>query len=160
MLRFGKSEEEFQELYRTQFPRVRRTLLGMVGNGAVADELAQEAFLKAWRGLSQFGLRSSLKTWLYQVAINVGRDWLRSHKNRSPIAVEEDDPAPETQGIQDSLQELDDDTRPLLVLFYYEGMKIKELSLVLKLPEGTVKSRLHSAKAKLRELLLMRGFDV
>ncbi len=164
MIRLGKSEEDFQELFRTQHQRVRRMLQGMTGNAAVADELTQESFLKAWKGLAFFGLRSSLKTWVYQVALNTGRDWLRSHKNTTPLT--EVDTAtealitPEQRAIQEALLKLKDDVRELLVLHYYEGLDLKEIAGVLDIPIGTVKSRLFTAKGLLREELLNKGFDV
>ncbi len=164
MIRLGKSDEDFQELFRTQHQRVRRMLQGMTGNAAVAEELTQESFLKAWKGLAYFGLRSSLKTWVYQVALNTGRDWLRSHKNMAPLTEVEAAAAvvktPEQQAIQEALLGLKEDVRELLVLHYYEGLDLKEISAVLKIPVGTVKSRLFTAKGLLREDLLNKGFDV
>jgi RNA polymerase sigma-70 factor (ECF subfamily) len=135
----------------------------MTGSDSIAEELTQEAFIKAWKGLSQFGFKSSLKTWIFQVAINVGRDWLRSHKVRSLHqfeVVKEFSASSETLAVQEALLEIEDETRELLVLFYYEGMKLDEMSEILKIPEGTVKSRLHSARSKLKEKLMMKGFDV
>lgn len=164
MLSFFKQEEEFQELYRTHFHRVRRVLSGMTGSNAVAEELTQEAFLKAWSSLSGFGFRSTLKTWVYTVAINVGRDWLRSHKNIKMSELFEEGSleslSPESRAVQESLLETDEESREILVLTYYEGMTSQEISKVLKIPEGTVKSRLHYAKSKLQPLLVSKGFDV
>lgn len=164
MIRLGKSEKEFQDAYAAYAGSIHRTLRGMTGNESIAEELTQEAFIKAWKGLPQFGFKSSLKTWLFQVAINVGRDWLRGHKNRNsePIdsASEESSSGKESLAVQEALLEIEDDARELLVLFYYEGMKQDELSLVLKVPQGTIKSRLHTARMKLKEKLLMKGFDV
>jgi RNA polymerase sigma-70 factor (ECF subfamily) len=131
----------------------------------VAEELTQDAFIKAWKALPEFGLRSSLKTWIYQVAINVGRDWLRSHKTRNIDLSESneegnDSPTQEQLDIQEAILELEDDVREILVLFYFEGMKQEELSAILKVPSGTIKSRLHSARTKLKERLLHKGYDV
>ena len=162
MLRFGKSDKDFQDVYRDYSANIHRTLRGMVGNESIAEELTQEAFIKAWKSLPQFGFRSSLKTWVYQVAINVGRDWLRSHKGMT-LTSSEAESAPdknEQQAIHEALLEMDEDARTILVLFYWEGMKQEEMSHILKIPEGTVKSRLHTAKSKLKDLLLMKGFDV
>lgn len=164
MIRFGKSEKEFQNAYHDFSGSIHRTLKGMVGNEAIAEELTQEAFIKAWRGLPQFGFRSSLKTWLYQVALNVGRDWLRTHRTRffsdDFEKAGEERFTPEQRAVQESLLELDEDTRSLLILHYYEGFKLEEMAEVLKVPMGTIKSRLHSAKSKLKERLLLKGFDV
>ncbi len=163
MIRLGKSEEDFQELFRTQHQRVRRMLQGMTGNAAVAEELMQESFLKAWDKLSYFGLRSSLKTWVYQVALNTGRDWLRSHKNHAPLVDSLDapgGPTAESRAIQEALQSLREDVRELLILHYYEGLELTEIAQVLGIPTGTVKSRLFAAKRHLKTELLDKGFDV
>jgi RNA polymerase sigma-70 factor (ECF subfamily) len=160
---FGTTEEEFLEFYRTQRERVRRTLRGITNSSAVAEELTQEAFLKAWRNLPFFQRKSSLKTWVFQVAINVGRDWLRSHPKGASVLeerAEESKTSPETRAIQEALVDLEEETRTLLVLFYYEGLTLQELAKVLGVPLGTVKSRLHTAKGQLRSLLEKKGFDV
>lgn len=154
-----KSEAEFQALYRSHYGRIRRTLIGMTGNGAIAEELTQETFLKAWKGLPLFSRRSQLSTWLYQVAINTGRDWLRTHKTRAPL-LDDVHEEPENLELQLALQEVEDEVRELLVLHYYEGLKLTEIAAVLKVPEGTVKSRLYNAKGKLKEKLLSKGYDV
>lgn len=164
MIYFGKTEKDFQEFYRTHGFRVRRTLQGMVGNRATAEELTQEAFLKAWANLASFGLKSKLSTWIYQIAIYTALDWLRSHKAKWTSA-EVDGPSeseltPEKRAVTEALMELDEDNRALLVLHYYEGLNLKEIGLILKIPEGTVKSRLHTAKALLKPRLINRGFDV
>lgn len=163
MIRIGKTEKDFQDFYRTHGQRVRRTLQGIVGQPAVAEELTQEAFLKAWSNLSQFGFKSTLSTWIFQVAINTARDWLRSHKAKWSQAQAEEVVellTPEKRAVQEALMELDDEVRTLLVLHYYEGFSQTELSVILKIPEGTVKSRLHTAKGLLKPKLVAKGFDV
>lgn len=163
MLRLGKSEELFQEFYRGHYGRIRRTLVAMTGNVPIAEELTQEAFMKAWKGLPHFGFRSSLSTWIFQVAINVGRDWYRSGNHKIRTDAPEflyEMVSPEHRAIQDSLLKLDDETRALLILHYYEGMTIEEIAPILEVPSGTVKSRLHTAKSKLKEMLVEQGFNV
>lgn len=165
MLRMGKSDKDFQDAFENYSGGIHRTLKAMVGNESVAEELTQEAFVKAWKGLPQFGFKSSLKTWIYQVAMNVGRDWLRTQKNHI-LSVEVRDEArdqndsSEKLAVQEALLELEEDVRSLLILFYYEGMRQDEMSEILNVPEGTIKSRLHTAKSRLREKLIQKGFDV
>lgn len=162
MIRLGKNDIEFQKVYTTYGANIQRLLKGMTGNDAVADELTQEAFTKAWVNLSQFGFRSSLRTWIYQVAINVGRDWLRSHKNRTPSLVEdlENENQKDKEAVQEGLSELSDEARELLILFYWEGMGVDEISKILGIPIGTVKSRLYTGRMKLKEVMLLKGYDV
>lgn len=162
MIRFGKTDKDFQDVYEAYAGGIHRTLHGMTGNHSIAEELTQEAFLKAWKGLPQFGFRSSIKTWVYQVAINLGRDWLRGHKTLSLEAGYEEhyEVNSEQEAIHESLLLLDEESRAVIILFYWEGMKQDEMAKILSVPEGTVKSRLFSARSKLKEMLLQRGYDV
>ncbi len=164
MIFIKKSEKDFQEFYRTHGIRVRRTLQGMVGNISTAEELTQEAFLKAWKNLGTFSFKSSLSTWIYQIAINTALDWLRSHKSKwvpqEVTEISSGDTTPESIAISEALMELEENIRALLVLHYYEGLSLAEIGKVLSIPVGTVKSRLHHAKALLKPLLMNRGFSV
>lgn len=163
MIRIGKSDKEFETVYQDYSGSIHRTLLGMTGNHSVAEELTQETFIKAWKGLPQFGFRSSLKTWIYQVAVNVGRDWLRGHKTMALVAEEsreENVNTSEQTAIREALLVMDEDSRMVIILYYWEGMNQEEMSLILSIPQGTVKSRLFTAKSRLREILLMKGFEV
>lgn len=162
MLRLGKNEEDFLALYSEYGKNIKRLLVGMTGNEAIADELMQEAFTKAWVKLPSFGFKSSLKTWVYQVALNVGRDWLRGHKNRN-LDFEENflqEMDADKKNVQEALCSLPDETREILILFYWEGMDHREMAKVLDIPKGTVKSRLFTARTKLKEALLLKGYEL
>ncbi len=161
----AKTQAAFEALYAGHAASVERFVCAMVGNRAVAEELTQESFLKAWRALPNFAFRSSLKTWVFSVALNTARDWLRAHPRRTVT----DDVAetgvdaslsPEARAIREALLELDDDNRALLVFHYYEDLGLKDISRILEIPEGTVKSRLFHAKARLRERLRHKGFEL
>ena len=70
------------------------------------------------------------------------------------------DVAPLAEGIAESLMELNEKPRALLVLHYYEGLSLIEISKILNIPVGTVKSRLHTAKSELKPILINKGFNV
>ena len=161
MVIFRSSEEEFQALYQSHGRKIKRTIEGMVGSEAVAQELAQDAFIKAWAQLPFFMRKSKLSTWLYQIAINGARDYLRSHR-RAPAIEEEyiEGLSPERRAVREGLLEMESDEREILVLHYYEGQSVEEISEILRVPAGTVKSRLFEARKGLREKLLKKGFDV
>lgn len=162
----AKTESAFEELYATQAGGVQRFVFGIVGNTSVAEEITQEAFTRAWKGLPFFSFQSSLKTWVYSVALNAARDWLRSHRHLSAGVIPLESTtteAPlsiEARAIREALSELDADTRILLMLHYYDDLDLGQIAQILEIPTGTVKSRLHTAKAKLRPLLERKGFDV
>lgn len=164
---FDSSEKKFQELYNQYHSMVRAVLYNMTGEAFLQD-LIQEAFLKIWKGLPQFDFRSSIKTWVYRVTVNVALDHLR----RAPFLAhkiitdaEAASPSLETRLLhseeqkilQAALLEISADDRGLLVLFYFEDLNVDEISKILKIPSGTVKSRLHTARQRLRDLLSQKG---
>ncbi len=163
----SKSEEAFQALYASQAGGVRRFLQGMVGgNHHVAEELTQDAFIKAWKALPTFAFKSTLKTWVYTVALNTARDWLRGHGGKTFVALDPDSlnaaegETPETRAVKEALLELEEEPRALLILHYYEDLDLNEIAKILGIPQGTVKSRLFTAKGKLRPKLVAKGFTV
>jgi RNA polymerase sigma-70 factor (ECF subfamily) len=163
-----KTRERFEQLYEEHHRFVRNVIYNMTGEGPLED-LVQEAFLKIWQGLPAFGFRSSVKTWIYRVSINVAIDHFRK-KRFVPEEFKEatvvTDPVP-GQGtgeikrvIQEGLRALDEEHRAVVVLHYFEELSIREVARTLEIPEGTVKSRLHYAKKRLGELLEKSGvFD-
>ena len=161
MVIFRSSEEEFEALYQSHGRKIKRTIEGMVGSEAVARELTQDAFIKAWTQLPFFMRKSKLSTWLYQIAMNCARDYLRSHR-RAPAIEEEyvELLSPERRAVREGLLEVEADEREILVLHYYEGQSVEEIGEILGVPVGTVKSRLFEARKGLKEKLLRKGFDV
>ncbi len=126
--------------------------------------MAQDAFYRAWRGLSRFRGEASLATWLYRIVVRQAanhRRW-RALRERWTAAesAEPADPRPAPSGdpalrrrIARALDRLSRGQREAFVLVHLEGFTVRECSEVLGKPEGTVKSHLHRALAKLRQEL-------
>lgn len=166
-------EAAFAQLTRAHYSQVWRFLFKWVKNRDDAEELAQETFLAAWRSLPKFRSDSKFSTWLLGIALNLARN----HHNRSPSRnreVELDEAAhletPASPGSDPQLQYemsaamraldraiggLPDDMREIMVLIKVEGMSLEEVSSLLSLPIGTVKSRLSRGKEKLTEEMYM-----
>jgi RNA polymerase sigma-70 factor (ECF subfamily) len=140
----------------------------MTGQADLADDLAQEAFLRAWMALPRFRGESQFRTWLGRIVTNVSIDYLRSR--RLDAALDERLPAPSealpAQAVRAEMQEvvrrailgLPAQSRAALVLREYEGLSYKEIAAVLDIPLGTVMSRLSYARNALRETLGPRLF--
>jgi len=156
----AKEEERFQKLYQKHHKMVRGLIYNMTDQDHL-DDLVQEVFLKIWKGLPRFSFLSSEKTWIYRIAINTAVDYLR--RPRAEM-IELNDEAglhaergSEQQDIQAALQCLDEAHRSVLILFYFENLKIQMIAKILDIPAGTVKSRLSVGRQKLKEILDQEG---
>jgi RNA polymerase sigma-70 factor (ECF subfamily) len=141
----------FGVLVSHHYDGVIQVVYRMCGEAQVAEDAAQEAFIRAWLKLSAFQKQASFRNWLYRIAINAALDVLR-RKSAAHIDDEETallvDPAP---GPEASL--LPEAARAVVVLREYGGLSYQEISGVLDIPIGTVMSRLNYAREKLRKTL-------
>lgn len=160
----------FEQLVTAYRDRVYRLALRLCGNGADADEAAQEAFLAAWRGLPNFRGESRFSTWLYQLATHAAIDLMRREKRHAAGDIDEVDapdsaPSPhqqaerneQRQAVREAVLALPPEQRQVIVLRFMEELSYEEIGAALHLPVGTVKSRLNRAKAALREILSQKG---
>ena len=171
-------QEAFAQLVQTYQKPVYNLCLRMVSNPSDAEDLAQEAFLKAWRGLSFYKFESSFSTWLYRLTSNVCIDFLRQQKRKNTVSLtvmEEEEnreleiydpaPVPEEKAIDSenrravaaAMAQLEEEYRLVLSLRVVEELSYEQIADVLDLKVGTVKSRLARARDKLRKLLLQNG---
>ena len=160
--------EQLVEAYRNQ---VFRLALRMCGNEADADEVAQEAFLSAWKGLPNFRGESRFSTWLYQLTTHAAIDLLRREKRQAAaedidgITAADDGPSLQQQAeraetrreVRAALMQLPEEYRQVLLLRFMQELSYEEIGQALKLPAGTVKSRLNRAKAQLKDILSRSG---
>jgi RNA polymerase sigma-70 factor (ECF subfamily) len=156
----------FGELVSRYYPGVIRIVYRLCGDTGLAEDMAQEAFLRAWLALPSFRPQSSLRNWLYRITVNATLDVLRRRKDE-PLEDEADrmyaDQAagPETSLIEkervallrQAMHSLPEAARSVLVLREYGSLSYQEIASVLDIPVGTVMSRLNYARNRLRELL-------
>ena len=163
--------DAFEQLVVAYRDQVFRLALRMCGNEADADEVAQEAFLSAWKALPNFRGDSRFSTWLYQLTSHAAIDLMRREKRQ--IAAEDitevsaPDPAPgpqqqaerseQRQAVRDAILQLTPEYRQIVVLRFLEELSYEEIGAMLALPSGTVKSRLNRARAQLKEILSRSG---
>ncbi|HEY5284635.1 MAG TPA: sigma-70 family RNA polymerase sigma factor [Polyangia bacterium] len=162
----------FEALVVAHIPRLRRFARSFAKSDADADDLAQEALIKVYRSLRGYRFESSFSTWLYRVTKNCFMDAQRSTATRERTvaavfegvgeAAEALATAPdilllkaeERARLWTAIAGISVDFRTVLVLSDVEGFGIGEVAAIEKLPEGTVKSRLHRGRAQLARLLL------
>ncbi|MFA5371167.1 MAG: RNA polymerase sigma factor RpoE [Sideroxydans sp.] len=149
--------------------RLGRLINRFVRNAAEAEDLTQEAFIKAYRALPAFRGDSAFYTWLYRIGINTAKNHLLAHGRRAPTSTSFD--AEEAENFEDasllhevatpenelmskqvvavvnaSLQQLPDDLRTALTLREIEGLSYEEIASVMNCPIGTVRSRIFRAR--------------
>jgi RNA polymerase sigma-70 factor (ECF subfamily) len=170
------SREAFDELVRRHKAAILTLARALTGGRGDADDLAQEAFVRAWRSLRAFRGESTFRTWLHRVAINVVRtSQTREGRLRrwfvAPRASDEPPPDPPSpsepidtalarrQVIDRALASLPEELRVPVTLRDLQGLDYKEIARVLDVPIGTVESRIFRGRQRLRPLLapLMGG---
>lgn len=153
-----------QELLDRYGDRLLRSAFLLCGNETEAQDFAQETFLQAMRSAHRFQGRSAIYTWLHGILLNLirshRRDQLRLVYDETMVhqEVAEENPAqldigPASSALQTAMQQLSSVHREVIVLRYYENMKIREIAGQLGVSGGTIKSRLHYAIQELQKLL-------
>ena len=152
---FGRLVEAYQ-------PRVRRFLLNLtMGDEMLTDDLAQETFIKAYVGIRGFKGLSSFGTWLYRIAYNEFYSHTRKHSEEhveditrlGDISTAANDAIDASMTVQEALTRLNDSERVAITLFYIEDQPLKQVSKIMQMPEGSVKSLIHRGKAKMRQFI-------
>ncbi|MEM7603102.1 MAG: sigma-70 family RNA polymerase sigma factor [Verrucomicrobiota bacterium] len=174
----GGDMQAFDLLVTRYRGKVYAMIVNMIHNEADAWDLAQDAFVKAWKALPRFEARSNFYTWLYRIAHNVTYDWLRKKKVRgdgtefddtirtdaiesaAPTApkgvMRPDQNAENTElrsRIEAAINKLSPDHRAVILLKEVDGMKYQEIADTVGCSIGTVMSRLFYARKKLQTLL-------
>lgn len=153
------SEEAFRQLYDRFADRVYRYAYTILRAKHLAEEVSQETMIAVWKGASRFAGRSKASTWIFGIARNQAYSLVRKEirTERVPdVSLVEPDPAPgihRQEKVARALDRLSDDHREVVFLTFYEGLSYGEISSVLGIPAGTVKSRMFHAKKRLGEAL-------
>lgn len=146
--------DAFEALVREYEQPVWRFLRHLVRDPGLAEDLAQETFLRAYRNLDGFAHQSRFSTWLFQIARNAGIDALRKRDRGARllevVPVAETCPSPEGGAeLAAALDALSPKRREALLVVEVLGYRYREAAVILGVPEGTVKSRIHQAREQL-----------
>lgn len=168
----------FEQLIAPHIASVRRFAFAFSRHWADADDLAQEALLKAFDALGSFEARASLDTWLFTITRNVCHDYYRSRAGQArkrEDALEDDhssDAPPDLLEPPDELlvakdrverlwlqiKQLAPEFRVPLVLYEIEGLSYEEIAKIERVPVGTIRSRLARGRQRLRQVLLDQAY--
>lgn len=174
----------FGRLVTKHQDHVLNTCWRVCGDRQEAEDLTQEAFIRAFESIGQFAGRSRFSTWVYRIALNLAISARRKDRHRRTHSLDEarcrqedepqrpaierlasSEPAPqdrlfsreEGRGVLAALERLDDESRAVIVLRDVEDLSYDEIAEILDVPNGTVKSRLHRARLALRDQLAKPG---
>jgi RNA polymerase sigma-70 factor (ECF subfamily) len=172
--------EAFGTFVRRHQRRVYRLAVHMLRNSAEAEDVAQEAFVRAFNAIDRFDGRSEPFTWLYRITVNLSLNAIRSRKASRATTTPED---PRVEGVvvekrplmsdpgkravdrqlamalAEGMDALSETLRTTLILVAIDGLSHAEAGAVLGCPEGTVAWRVHEARKKLRLFLESRGHE-
>lgn len=167
LCRVGDSSA-IENLVQTYQQDVYRLALSILDDSIEAEDVTQETLLSALRSLDSFRGASSLKTWLYSITLNICRNRLQRHRRherltkilgevlrvRSAPSVEESTIQNESnEALWRVIHRMDEKHRIPVVLRYYHDLSVTEIAHILQIPEGTVHSRLNTARRQLHDVL-------
>lgn len=155
--------QAFQRLYRQHVDRVYGAVYRLAGyDHARAEDLTQDAFVRAWQKLGEFRHESAFGTWLYRLAVNVALMDIRA-RSAQPVGFVSDEDLPdpgevpfcaaEREELERTIARLPPRARAVLVLHDVEGWRHEEIASELDMAVGTSKAQLHRARALLRRML-------
>jgi RNA polymerase sigma-70 factor (ECF subfamily) len=156
-------EDRFEEFVRQYERRLYSLAYHYTGNHERSQEIAQEAFLKAYMGFNRFRGEAQVYTWLYRIVVNLCIDERRRHRPKEvpiddlPLSDGFDPDRRERQLLlQEALEQLPPALRSCLVLHDMEGFSYQEIARTLHVPLGTIMSRMNTARKRLRQIIESR----
>jgi RNA polymerase sigma-70 factor (ECF subfamily) len=154
----------FEQLYRENLGRVYALCLRMVRDRTRAEELTQEAFVRAWEKLNSFRGDAAFSTWLHRLTVNLVLTDQRSRTRRNDrVTFADESGLPDTPArneaprermdLEQAIAALPEGARSVFVLYEIEGYRHEEIAEMMGIASGTTKAQLHRARRLLREAL-------
>jgi len=128
----------------------------LVGDTEAAWDITQQTWLGIIKGLRKLNDPANFRAWAYRITANKTVDWIKKNKTVNQISIKDVSGRQQKEkseiGLKELLEKLDFEKRLILTLYYFENLNIAEICVAMKVPEGTVKSRLYNARNELKEL--------
>lgn len=152
------TEQAFLDAVQTHQSMLFRVAYTILHNHEDCADALQDALEKAWRRKDSIRNPEAFRSWMVRIIINCSRDTLRRRK-LTFTSLDENIPAPEVEDYQlaDTLKRLDEGLRLPIVLHYMENLSVAEIAQTMRLPQGTIKNRLHRGREKLAKLYHEEG---
>lgn len=150
------SEQYFVKIVEEEKDLMFRLAYNIMQNTADSEDVVAESICKAWEKRSSLKNPAKLRSWMIRITVNIAKNMI-SVKNRQKL-VEDfqdycDSEPEDKKNIWLLVRELKEKESTVIILFYYRGFSVKEIAQILHIPEGTVKSRLSSARNHLKKLI-------
>ena len=173
LLQSGARERAFEQLLSRYQGKLYRLCCTLLRDPTAAEDAAQESLVRIWKALASYDGRASLSTWIYTITRNRCLSALERRRELSSLsdaateaeveALSHGSDEPQATDdyalLRELVELLPERYRRTLTLFYYEDRSIDEVANMLGMPQGTVKTNLHRARAALTEQLRRRGLD-
>ena len=159
-------EELIGEIMNKYGQEILQLVYSYVNNKEVAEDLTQDIFIKCYKSLHTYKGKSKLRTWLWRIAINQCKDYIKSWYNKKVIVTENEYTynVVQKESVEQTVIQNDEDHilasavmnlpikyREVIYLFYYEELAIKDIAMVIEVKENTIKTRLRRAKELLKK---------
>ena len=155
----------FAEIIDKYGQDILKLVCSYVNNKALAEDLTQDIFVKCYKALPAYKQQSSVKTWLWRIAINHCKDYLKSWYNKNVVEMQNEGAfcsngemvegaiiqQEEEAQLAAAVMKLPIKYREVIYFYYYEELTIKEISAVINVNENTIKTRMKKAKALLKK---------
>ena len=158
----------FKEIVDNYKQQVAKTVIGFLGNTREAEDVGQEVFIRFYKSMNQYKGDSALATYLTRIAINLSLNEIKRQKRNVSSDIDDvsyklsvnDEPGVKdnVDTVTKALQELEPEFRSVIILRFIDGFSTKETAEILKLPIGTVLSRVSRAQKKLKKILMDENF--
>ena len=136
--------------------RLWKYACNLTGDNEAAWDITQESWLSIIKGLRKLQDPASFKAWAYRITTNKAIDWIKKKSAARKVELDEvqdlQHKDEKDAGLKELLDKIDMKKRTVLNLYYFEQLSVPEIGIALRIPRGTVKSRLHSARKELKEL--------
>lgn len=162
------AEEKIEQLLMEHGNSVFRMCFLYLKDYHLAEDAAQETFIKALYSYDSFQHQSSEKTWLTRIAINTCKNimrtgWFRLARNELKDDLQNTDGFPESvveeSCVSKAILQLRTEDRKMILLYYYQELSMKEISQIIGRSENAVAQRVHRARNRLKKILLEAGYD-
>jgi len=171
-----KNDVDFKAIFKENKDRIFNFILRMTGDYQLTEDIFQDVFLKAYKGISKFKEKSDISTWLYSIAINSTRDELRkkrlnllkftfldekndSLKYKGKTPEEEFFEKEKKNTLQRELSKLNHNMKAVLLLYYFEGISVEDISKITGKTCENIKVLLHRGRKILNKSLKRAGYD-